>query len=201
MRSGLLVMIMSSLDERRLAGFEQPRVRDEVFERADNAVANRELRRPAEAADAAAVEEDERAVADPSSFPARVRELRRNAEMLADPADGVVHFAVLVGPEVEDVDLVGRAVDGDQHRVDAILDVHVRLLLPAVAEDAERCRIAAKTRVEVEHVAVRIALAEDRDEAEDEPLEAEAFAVRLDQTLARHFRSAVERGLNRKRAV
>ena len=53
------------------------------------------------------------------------------------------------------------------HRRDAVPDVEIRLLLPAVAEHAQPRRILAQAPTEVEDVPVRVALAEDRDEAED----------------------------------
>ena len=87
---------------------QEPRVRLEVLERPDHALADRQRRLPAERADLRAVEEDERAVADPAALAARVDALGRQAEVLADPADRVVHLAVLVGAQVEDVDLVRR---------------------------------------------------------------------------------------------
>ena len=59
-------------------------------------------------------------------------------------------------------------------------------------------RMFEQLPVKIEHVPVRVALAEDRDEAEDVALESEAFTVRLDEPLARDFRRAVERSLDRK---
>ena len=43
--------------------------------------------------------------------------------------------------------------------------------------------------IKVKDVAVRVALAKDRDEAKDGGLKAEAFAVRADQSFGRQFRS------------
>src|SRR5260221_13421319 len=52
--------------------------------------ADRQLRAPAELADASAVEQDERAVADPATLTASVPTLRRKAQRLGDPADRIV---------------------------------------------------------------------------------------------------------------
>ena len=65
----------------------------------------------------------------------------------------------------------------------------------------ELARVGAQAAVEVEDVTVRVALAQDRHEAEDVALKAEAFAVGLDQPFARELGGAVERGLNRERRV
>ena len=87
-----------------------------------------------------------------------------------DRRDRVVDDDRLVGPEVVDVHdarLDARGRVGERHRRDAVSDVEVRLLLPPVAEHAETVGIVAQAAEEVEDVAVRVALAEDRDEAED----------------------------------
>ena len=108
----------------------------------------------------------------------------------------------LVGPEVVDRDRPGfqRLFRRELHRRDAVSDVEVRLLLPAVAEHAQARRIAAQASTEVEDVAVRVALAEDRDEAKDDSHEAVPMCVRLDETLPCQLRRAVERRLHRERA-
>ena len=124
-----------------------------------------------------AVEEDERAVADPAAVAAGVGEARVHAELLRDPADRVVDLAVLVRAEVEDLSSAARALDRGRRS---------RRCSPGrrgTTSAACRCRARAArggratALVEVEHVAVRVALAEDGDEPEDAGLEAEAVAV------------------------
>ena len=88
-----------------------------------------------------------------------------------------------------------------QHRVDAVLHVEVRLALAGRCRARAARRVVAQAAVEVEDVAVRVALAEDRHEAEDVALEAEALAVGLDQAFAGELRGAVQRGLDRERRV
>ena len=60
---------------------------------------------------------------------------------------------------------------------------------------------SSELAVEVEDVAVGVALAEDRDEAEDVAGEAEAGGVGLDQALAGQLAGAVEGGLDREGRV
>src|SRR5204862_2960918 len=148
-------------------GLEQPGVGAQVVERAHDALLDCQLRDPAQAPHARAVQEDEGAVADPAALAAPVGEPRRDAEGPGDPADGVVDCAVLVGAEVEDRGLGLRALDGHDDRVDAVVHVEVRLALLAVAENVQDLRIGAQPLVEVENVPVRVALAENGDEAED----------------------------------
>jgi hypothetical protein len=62
----------------------------------------------------------------------------------------------------------------------------VRLALLAIAEDAASWGRPQAPR-EVEHVAVRVALAEDRDEPEDPALNAEALAVGADEASQASF--------------
>ena len=147
------------------------------------------------------VEQDERAVADPAALAARIGQLRADAEALRNPADRVVDAACFVGAEIEDMDLVVEDADREQHRVDAVVHVEIGFALLAVAEHVKLRRVVAQLLVEVEDVAVRVALAEDRDEAEDVGLESEALAVGLDHAFGGQLRGAVERGLEREGRV
>ena len=177
-------------------------IRLQVVERANDAFADRQLRRPAERADPRGVEEDERAVADPAALAAGVLQHRRRLprRSVIQPIESFTSQYSSV-PRLKTLTLPRRLLHRQQHRVDAVLDVEVRLALLAVAEHAKRVGIARRLSVEVEDVAVGVALAEDRDEAEDAGLKAEALAVGLDQALARQLRGAVERGLDRERRV
>src|SRR5262249_12244910 len=84
---------------------QQPWIRLQILERADDAVTDREPRRPSDRLHLRRLEEDEGAIADPAAIATRVGELRRDSKMSGDPADGIVYLAVLVGAEVEDVAL------------------------------------------------------------------------------------------------
>ena len=141
------------------------------------------------------------AVAPPTADSARVLEIGRNAQVRGDRRNRVVDDDGLVRPEV--VDEEGSRFDvlihDKRYRGDAVADVEVRLLLPTVAEHAQMLGILAKTPTEIEDVTMRIALAEDRNETKDEPNEAVAMCVRLDQALPGELRGAVERGLHRER--
>ena len=93
---------------------------------------------------------------------------------------------VLVGAEVVDVrtpDSCG--LQRREDRVDAVLHVKIDFSLAAVAENAQPVGSSRSAAVEVEDVAVRVALAEDRDEAEDEPRKPKPLAVAPDQPLRR----------------
>ena len=88
-----------------------------------------------------------------------------------------------------------------KHRVDAVLHIKIGLALPAIAEDVQAARVGQQLLVEVEHVAMGVAFAQDRDKAKNPGAHAEPFAIGRDQALAREFRGAVERGLDRKRRI
>src|SRR5690242_14062740 len=57
----------------------------------------------------------------------------------------------------------------------------------------------AKLLIEIEHVAMSVALAQNRDEAKDPATKAESFAECLNQSFARKFARPVQRRLHRKR--
>src|SRR5271154_4927687 len=59
----------------------------------------------------------------------------------------------------------------------------------------------AKLFVKIQNVAVRVAFAENRDEAENVALEPVTLTVSVDETFAREFRRGVERGLDRERTI
>lgn len=81
------------------------------------------------------------------------------------------------------------------------MDVEVRLSLAAVSEDPEARRVRGELPAEVDDVAVGVPLAENRDEPEDEPLDAERFRVRGHESLCGHLRGRVERSLDREGSV
>ena len=66
------------------------------------------------------------------------------AKLLANPANGVVDVAILVGPEIEDVHLAIRPIEGGKDCADAILHVQIRLPLVAVAQYVEPLRVPRK---------------------------------------------------------
>src|SRR5579863_8060704 len=97
--------------------------------------------------------------------------------MLADPTDRIVHFAVFVSPQVENIYLCIGLFDRKEDRVDAILHIQVRFSLMAVAKHMEMFGMLRELLIEVEDMPVRIALAENRDEAKNVGLQSEAFAI------------------------
>ena len=56
------------------------------------------------------------------------------AEMLANPTDGIVDLTVFVRAQIEGVHLTIRLVDRGKNSIDTILDVQIRFLLMAVAQ-------------------------------------------------------------------
>src|SRR5439155_2062647 len=167
---------------------QKPRVRLKIADGADDPVADRHRRPPPQRADAGAIEKDERTVADPAALAAGVVQTRRNAQLLANPTDRIADLAVVVVAEVVHADTGGRLRNCQQNRLHAIADVQVRLPLLAVAEHPQRRRIAAEALDEIEHVPVRIAFAQERDETKDGPLEAERRTVRLHEPFAGQLR-------------
>src|ERR1035438_5027015 len=161
----------------RGAGAAFVRVSAQEFQRADDALLDGERRFPAQAPQARAIQEDERAVGHPTTFAAGVAPFRLKAEMPGDPADGVVNLAILIRAQVENVDRVRAALRRQQDGVDAILHVEVRFPLEAVAQPVEAMGMFQQLPVEVEHVPVGVALAQNRYEAEDGPLEPERRRV------------------------
>src|SRR2546427_1028812 len=131
------------------APLQEPRVLVQVAQRPDHALPDAQRRLPAQCADPGAVEKDERAIADPSSLPPRVNAFGGHAQILADPGDGIVHLAVLVGAEVEDVDLLASRLDCQEHRIDAVLDVQIGLPLLPVTEHGEAVLLRVYLYVEV----------------------------------------------------
>ena len=79
--------------------------------------------------------------------------------------------------QVEDIDTISCAIDRDQNRVDTVLNVEVRLALLPIAKHFELRWIYQQFSIEIEHMAVSVTLAKNRNEAEDETLESKRFAI------------------------
>src|SRR4029453_12602124 len=117
---------------------------------------------PAERVDAGGIEEDERVVTDPAARTAGVVEPGIEAEIRRDPVDRVVHLAILVGAQVEHVHPCRWPMDhGVEYCIHAVPHVKVRLALATVPEHAQPRRIRTQLLIEVKHVTMGIALAED----------------------------------------
>src|ERR1700689_2557966 len=167
---------------------------------AHHALFDGELRLPAERSDAGGVEMDKWTVAGPASLPPRVLDLGCDPQMLGDDAHGVVHDDRLLRAEVVDVSprLLAMALRRAEDRRDAVSDIQVGLLLAPIPEHSQPRGIALQSAVEVEHVPMRIALAEDRDEAADHAGEAIATGIGLDEPLAGELGGRIEGCLDRK---
>src|ERR1700722_5112411 len=88
---------------------DEPRVRDEIVNRALDCITNGPRRVPAGGADLRGVEKDEGIVADPTPIAAAVGQRRLEPEALANPTHRIVHGAESVDAEVEDVEAVGAS--------------------------------------------------------------------------------------------
>src|SRR4029078_193515 len=92
---------------------------------------------PPERANASRIQKNKGIVADPPTITAGVFEFRTDAKLLGDPADRIVHAAILVGSEVERVHFVARVRHCEEYRVYAVLPVEGRLALGAVGGHPE----------------------------------------------------------------
>src|SRR5258708_12408401 len=121
--------------------------------------------------------------------------------MFTDPLERIIHFTILLGPQVIDIHLVLRPLQHHQDRIDAVPDVEIRFPLMSVNEYPQFIRISEELAVKVEDVPMRISFTQDRDESKDKALEAEPFAICLDEPLPGQFGGSVERSLARKGCV
>src|SRR5579863_5810579 len=108
-------------------------------------------------------------------------------EIFTNPANGVVHFAIFVCAQVEDVYFVLGAIQRGENRVNAILYVQIRFPLMTIAQDMEVIRMLRKLLPKIDDVPVRIALSQDRHKPENVALQTESFAIRLNQALRSQF--------------
>src|SRR5690349_19548052 len=111
MRSGLRAMITMADPQGSRSGaprsrprLQNPLVPGEILDGALDALAKAEARPPAERADPARIEEDERIVPHPAAIAPRVGVRRLHVERRGDPPRRVVHAAITLRAEIEDVD-------------------------------------------------------------------------------------------------
>src|ERR1039458_3730440 len=192
---------MSALGKTCSVPVEHPFIVLQELDRPNNSFTDAQLGRPAEFPDSRAIQENERAVTDPTALAAAVPNLRGDAQMLGDPADRIIHLAVLVQAQVKDIDLGVGLFNGSEDRRDAVFDVEVGLALPAIAEHLEIFGMGLELAVEIENVTVRVALSQDGYEAKNVAPHAKAFAIGGNQPFGGHLRRGVERGLDWKWSV
>jgi tetratricopeptide (TPR) repeat protein len=156
----------------------------------------RHLRPPSERFHPRRGQTDFRHVAGPSARAAGPLDLHRR-RIESHLANGPVGDLIDRGPirdgQVVAVDLLGRVRVAEHHPVEAVLHVHVRLRLLAVAEDLQARRIALQLEDEVVDHAVRRKAADDVAEAEDPATDAVARRERGDQRLAGDLARRVQR--------
>src|SRR5215472_3588881 len=162
------------------------------FHRAYDRLLNGELWPPAKRANSGTVKKDKRVVSDPAAIASTVPQFRFEPEMRTDPANGIAHLAVFVSPEVEDVYFPASSLDGQKHRVKAVLHIEIRLSLSTVAEHLEVLRVGAQLFVKIDYVSVGVPFTEDRYEAKNKSSHAKAPAICLDEALSCDLRCAVK---------
>src|SRR4029453_9005569 len=170
------------------------------------AVANSQLGRPAGPPNFGRAQEYERIIPHPATVATGELGFRFEAELVENPPDRIDHPAVVRRAKIVNLRpmlcFAGRAeLHHMQNRGEAILHIQVTFTLGSVAENAQPIRMLKELAVEIENVTMRITFAENRDEPKDIPLEAEAFAIRLDQIFSCNLRCAVKGRLDRKRRV
>src|SRR5208282_4049095 len=123
--------------------------------------ADAQFRPPADSANAARVEKDEWNIADPTAVATRIGEARIKTEPACNPTGGILHLAIFVRAEIEDVDLGVGALDRRQHGLNAIGNVKIGFTLQPVAEDVQGGRILREFLHKIEYVTVGVALSEN----------------------------------------
>src|ERR1043166_351600 len=183
--------------------FEHPLIGLQPLESPDDAVANGQFWFPAGGLNLLGIQKNKRVVTDPTPVTSAVIEPQLQTQMRANPTDGVVDLAIFRRAQIVN----GCAVQGGfsglqphdvQHGVEAVVHVEVRLPLAPVAQYLEVIRMGEQLFKKVEHVPMRIALAENRNESENVTLKTITLAVGANQRLARQLRGSIERSLDRK---
>ena len=139
------------------------------------------------------IEMDQGTVSGPTTPAAGVLDRRRDPQVGAHDGDRIGHHHGFVGAQVVDLKpsgTLGVRPDGGQDRRGTIAHVQVRLLPAPVAENTQPGRISFQCAVEIEQVAVRVALAEDGDEAKHDRGEAETVRVSTQHALSGQFLGA-----------
>src|SRR5438105_5913429 len=161
---------------------QQPGFLFQVIDSLENGFANTEVRFPAQRADLRAIKKNERTVANPSPVSAGIGNRGLQSEVLTDPPDRVIDLAILVGAQIEDVYAGVCLFDGQQHGIDAVVYVQIRFPLVTIPEYMQFVRMFEQLPVKIENVTVRVALAQDGNEAKNVRLHSESCAICLDQT-------------------
>src|SRR5205085_10947625 len=148
------------------------------------------LRTPAERLHALRIQPDARHVAGPSALATAVLELyalRIAAHRLDRPQRDLIDRRGIGHSEVVAIDHLAGALVTEHHSVEAVLDVNIRLRLPAVAEDLKPRWILFQFQDEVVDDAVRRKRAGDVAEAIDPAADRVIVRERGDQRLRGDF--------------
>ena len=118
---------------------------------------NRTSRVPTQGVYAAAIKQDQGAIADPAPLPPGINNSRGHAQMLTNPPDRIIDFACIVSSKIKDVYICRIVPDGSENRIYAVLDVKVGFSLAAIAKHVENVGVLPQLTVEVDDMTVRIA--------------------------------------------
>jgi hypothetical protein len=116
------------------------------------------------------IQENKRIVTDPTLSTAPKRNLWRETELATYPVNRVNNSAVLGRAEVVNVALAFTPHVGShcmQDRLDAILHVEVALALVPITQHFEAVGMIQQLPAKIENVSMRVAFAQNRDEAKD----------------------------------
>src|SRR5258708_25908808 len=93
-----------------------PAVGHKPIDRPGDALFDRELGLPAQLPDFCGIEIDQWIVTNPAALTPAVLKIRRQSEATSDPSDRILYFDIAVYSQIQDINLVIGALDGQKHR-------------------------------------------------------------------------------------
>jgi len=143
---------------------KHPTVVKEPIYGAQDAFFNGEPRLPSSRSDSGSIKKDKWVIADPSSVPTRLDNLRLQVHRCAYPRRRIIHRTEIVNAEI----VKGQSLVGFQlqnNRVNAIGNMQVALALTPIPKHGELIRVMDELTNEVNHMAVCVARAENRNKS------------------------------------
>src|SRR5215471_5234921 len=107
-----------------------------------------------------------------------------NAKMFANPTDGIINGAIFVVAKIVQVDLLFAAIHHKQHRIDAVVNVHIRLPLLSIPKHIQHAGMLTDLPVEIENVSVCVSATQHSYESKNVALKTKSFAISLNQGFA-----------------
>ena len=106
---------------------------------------------------------DQWTVADPTALIPGVGQLRGNAHVGGDSTNRLIDISGFVSAEIECLaGLFLSVIEEHEHRPYTVTDVEVALGLLSISKNVEMGRVFQKSAIEIEEVAVRVSLTQDR---------------------------------------